>query len=171
MTGVYESCSSLCLLHSTLIYQKMLVFLSCDDKYCKLDLTYPRIPVTCCARQIFQGFFLHDLSANTKNSVNHYVYITSDFVEVIENAMNSFISNILVDIIGAIWVLFLLEDQNQWICLGIENHAIPIFVDLYFIHYWGHMYVWCFCLYFHPVTIYMYPSMQIHHHLVFKVIF
>lgn len=65
------------------------------------------------ARQIFQGFFLHDLSANTKNSVNHYVYITSDFVEVIENAMSSFISNILVDIIGAIWVLFLLEDQNQ----------------------------------------------------------
>lgn len=120
------------------LYQKMLVFLSCDDKYCKLDL-YPRIPITCCARQIhvFQGFSLqHEKFADVITLLLIIiVYIISDFVEVMENAMNSFISYtcILVDIFGAIWVIFISRPESV-IRLGIEKHAIPFFVDLYFLH-------------------------------------
>lgn len=63
------------------------------------------------------------------------MYIISDFVEVMENAMNSFISYtcILVDIFGAIWVIFISSPESV-IRLGVEKHAIPFFVDLYFLH-------------------------------------
>lgn len=100
------------------------------------------------------------------------VYIISDFVEVMENAMNSFISYtcILVDIFGAIWVIFISRPESV-IRLGIEKHAIPFFVDLYFFiveAIYIYMYVRCSCLYTYLVTIEMYLSMQIHHHSVVK---
>lgn len=130
---------------------------------------------------VVQGKYMYFrvFPCNTKNSLIItllliiIVYIISDFVEVMENAMNSFISYtcILVDIFGAIWVIFISRPESV-IRLGIEKHAIPFFVDLYFLHCWGHihiyMYVRCSCLYTYLVTIEMYLRMQIHHHSVFK---
>lgn len=127
------------------LYQKMLVFLSCDDKYCKLDL-YPWIPIyTCCARQIhvFHGFSLQHKNSLIITLLIIIVYIISDIVEVMENAMNSFINYtcILVDIFGAICVIFIRRPESV-IRLGKEKHAIPFFVDLYFLHCWGHIHIY-----------------------------
>lgn len=92
---------------------------------------------------VVQGKYMYFrvFPCNTKNSLIItllliiIVYIISDFVEVMGNAMNSFINYtcILVDIFGAIWVIFISRPESV-IRLGIEKHAIPFFVDLYFLH-------------------------------------
>lgn len=128
------------------LYQKMLVFLSCDDRYCKLDF-YPRIPITCCARQIhvFQGFPLQHEKFTDDYIVDHYRvhYLWHCRSNGKCYEFNSFISYtcILVDIFGAIWVIFISRPESV-IRLGIEKHAIPFFVDLYFLHCWGHIHIY-----------------------------
>lgn len=91
---------------------------------------------------VVQGKYMYFrvFPCNTKNSLIItlliiIVYIISDIVEVMENAMNSFINFtcILVDIFGAICVIFIRRPESV-IRLGIEKHAIPFFVDLYFLH-------------------------------------
>lgn len=100
------------------LYQKMLVFLSCDDKYCKLDL-YPRIPITCCARQIhvFQGFSLqHEKFADNYIVINHYrvhhLWLCRS------NGKLLWIHSLVIHVYWWIFLvqfgLFSLADQNQW---------------------------------------------------------
>lgn len=99
---------------------------------------------------VVQGKYMYFrvFPCNTKNSLIItlliiIVYIISDIVEVMENAMNSFINYtcILVDIFGAIWVIFIRRPESV-IRLGKEKHAIPFFVDLYFLHCWGHIHIY-----------------------------
>lgn len=99
---------------------------------------------------VVQGKYMYFrvFPCNTKNSLIItlliiIVYIISDIVEVMENAMNSFINYtcILVDIFGAICVIFIRRPESV-IRLGKEKHAIPFFVDLYFLHCWGHIHIY-----------------------------